>query len=484
MNGIEPLKANPSWEMSQDVRDFIEGNEATFVDHHKGALVEARGIEVSDEVLEWYMTLGPVKAREIGVVYPSVARLLAARLDPRSRGGLNSLGGTALKTKELSTGPEVDAYDFSTMFNANGKYGCFDGDTNWGLSLMADTAYKPQNDATFAKLRAEGFKIEKGSIKSTQWFIAHNDKNVVVSFRGTEPEPGKQNVMDILKDANWLFPRKFLGKGRAHPGFVDAIKETYLPIAKQLLTIAKDRKRTQSGVKDAKIENAEEMKQYIGEIFYTGHSLGAALAALMAVALEIELDLVGDVYVDGMPRAMNRDLAAYYNECGLGARTFRKVNNCDGVTQIPPFGYGFKYRHVGALIYIREDGQPRVGASYEEMKADITAALKDGYRGPDLLEPLSDHAMAAYLKTGPRLRDLEVSPMQYAASAVEELSAKHPFRPWVTDDDVTDAISLFDPRLGADKLEEISVLLSSGTRTKLMRWAEQISMTDRLPRIS
>ena len=83
-------------------------------------------------------------------------------------------------------------------------------------------------------------------------------------------------------------------------------------------------------------------------VVVTGHSLGAALAALLALRLrEISRD-VAAVYTFGMPRPGREDFAAAYQASGLAERTFRLVHGDDIVPTVAPSFLGF--RHVGWYV--------------------------------------------------------------------------------------------------------------------------------------
>jgi len=86
-------------------------------------------------------------------------------------------------------------------------------------------------------------------------------------------------------------------------------------------------------------------------LWITGHSLGAALAALAAEAAASLQNGVAPmaVYVFGMPRAGGATFQARYNNnAKLGPITYRFVHGLDVVASIPPSGIG--YRHVGRML--------------------------------------------------------------------------------------------------------------------------------------
>lgn len=72
-------------------------------------------------------------------------------------------------------------------------------------------------------------------------------------------------------------------------------------------------------------------------IWFTGHSLGGALARLAAARLYFEeSNLLADgVYSFGQPRTCDWILARAYDKA-FTDRTYRFINNNDIVTQLPP----------------------------------------------------------------------------------------------------------------------------------------------------
>jgi hypothetical protein len=96
------------------------------------------------------------------------------------------------------------------------------------------------------------------------------------------------------------------------------------------------------------IEQAVQLSRQSGKpLFITGHSLGAALAALAA---QTALGLGSPpraVYTFGMPRVGGQQFRTGY-DARLGAVTYRLVHGIDLVARVPPSSVGF--RHVGGLL--------------------------------------------------------------------------------------------------------------------------------------
>lgn len=161
----------------------------------------------------------------------------------------------------------------------------------------------------------------------TQGFVMSNADAIVVAFRGTQitrPE-------DISTDLMFL-PVAGPYSGQVHSGFFYALNAVWPDVER---AIALSRTHPKS-------------------LWFTGHSLGAALATL-AVAKLRDIDTpVEGLYTFGQPRTGDRVFARNFN-CDFGKYAFRFVNNNDVVTRIPP--RELQYSHVGKLKYFTEDGR-------------------------------------------------------------------------------------------------------------------------------
>ena len=160
-------------------------------------------------------------------------------------------------------------------------------------------------------------------LTSTKGFVAISGDMTIISFAGTEP----------TSVANWLTDLAFFKTPFGiHEGFQAGADVVW------------------SQVRAAGANAA-------GGIFLTGHSLGAAIAALSAQRLLAESVITSErligIYTIGMPRAGNEAFAAGYDSDSsglLGLRTYRLVHGEDIVPDVPPASPPFGFRHVGRLL--------------------------------------------------------------------------------------------------------------------------------------
>nr|BAH84825.1 putative lipase [Streptomyces noursei] len=205
-------------------------------------------------------------------------------------------------------------------------------------------------------------------LQDTQAYTLGGRHMIITAFRGTEPA----ELRDWLSDATtppWPGPG---GRGHVHYGFAEALESVW----PQVLTTLK------------------EFRDNDQALYFTGHSLGGALAMLAGARLHFEdPKLTADgVYTFGQPRTCDPGLAKEFNSA-FTDRMYRFVNNNDIVPQLPPEPV---FRHVSALRHIDSRGavhntMPLIGGLLDRgrgLTADLLAPASDGVR---------DHFIAAYV---------------------------------------------------------------------------------------
>jgi len=210
------------------------------------------------------------------------------------------------------------------------------------LADLAMLAYanKPfiQKKLDDSGLTTAGFVMEYFSRDTTQCFVAHNDNFVVVSMRGTEIDNFWGAVTDWQRNLEFGLKPDDSG-GLVHEGFIEDIADVW---------------DDTNGVQGLKNYLQPLLSGGTRTLWITGHSLGAALATLVAerAARDAGFDVRG-VYTYGSPRVGDIQFKQNYEAHGLNAKTYRVLHGIDVAQKLFP---GDAYRHVGQLKFIDADG--------------------------------------------------------------------------------------------------------------------------------
>lgn len=221
--------------------------------------------------------------------------------------------------------------------------------------------------------------------KGSQAILVADAKKIIVAFRGSEEKSDWDINMNRLEDKTF--------KGRysvsLHTGFVNYLISIWKPYNDPQGNIEA------KGIKAIIREKMNEFPK--ASLWFTGHSLGGAVAILAAAAAcfyEEPPMPVGGVYTYGQPRVGDTRFAKLYNT-RLKDKTFRFVNNNDVVTRIPSWAPNFFFAHVGQIKYLTQDGE-----IVDIEKLNWWQRLQDTFSGiaDDLfkygLDSISDHSMS------------------------------------------------------------------------------------------
>jgi hypothetical protein len=186
----------------------------------------------------------------------------------------------------------------------------------------------------------------------THCFLAlHDDalrenRLAVVAFRGTD----KDDPTDVLDDVDAPLV-DWKGPAKVFDGFKDALAEV-------------------------EQELYPALQQLDCRLLFTGHSLGAALATLLA-----SVKTPDALYTIGSPRVGNPEFVA-----SLGAvKNFRYVDCCDAVTELPPAFLG--YAHLGNPLYI-------------DRTRTVTPKPSDDFISDDRWRARTDYLLHYFWKSG------------------------------------------------------------------------------------
>ena len=160
----------------------------------------------------------------------------------------------------------------------------------------------------------------------TQALVGNTRQAIVVAFRGTEPT----KLKDLLTDIELTMIDGPLGK--VHEGFWESLDGIWNKLERAI----------------ASRQNGKRA------VWFTGHSLGGALAQL-AVAKLIQMGRpVQGMYTYGAPRCGNTRFAGQFNR--LARRSaFRFVNEADIIPDVAPKFLGFE--HCGRFCQLDGGGR-------------------------------------------------------------------------------------------------------------------------------
>jgi len=192
------------------------------------------------------------------------------------------------------------------------------------FAKLSSYAYQSPEVATklFKKLGFTDttFHAHKGS----NVYVTQNDTDIVVVCRGTEVKEWNDIKADLSIK---LYPSRS-GVGKVHRGF-----RTYTDYVWNM--VCDDLRKVQNKT-----------------LWLTGHSLGAAMATLMARRCILQGDIPNPtaLFTYGSPRVGNR---TYINEFNTKLVHHRWVNDGDIVTKVP---FAPIYYHCGTMHHINKSG--------------------------------------------------------------------------------------------------------------------------------
>ncbi len=206
------------------------------------------------------------------------------------------------------------------------------------LATCARIAYFDKEQLARALTR-EGFDLDgqdfffEDKKTDTQGYVVGDRNKIIVAFRGSEAKLKDWETNFSFRKEPWT---KANPLGQVHDGFADAFYR----------------------VRNDVVTRIQALRTHNQPIWYTGHSLGGALAVMAASTLllhEEKLPVAG-LYTFGQPRVGDFQFAKTFNRA-LKGRAFRFVNNNDVVPQVPLEAMGFS--HAGQLKYFDHRGRLR-----------------------------------------------------------------------------------------------------------------------------
>ena len=232
------------------------------------------------------------------------------------------------------------------------------------FAKLSSIAYNDDIDWVKKKVRKLGFTtVEFYNREGAQAYRFMNKEDLVIACRGTQPT----EFNDISADLKAL-PVVAETVSRVHQGFKAEVDELWPMVLEDI-----DRKA-----------NAGK------KLWFTGHSLGAGMATIMASRCHLyeNINPVEELYTYGSPRVGWRKYCVH-----LGVTHHRWVNNNDVVTTVPLVLMG--YRHHGTEHYMDSNGDVSNVTGTKRLKDKLKgmwAGLKKGG-----IDNFSDHSITHYI---------------------------------------------------------------------------------------
>ena len=273
----------------------------------------------------------------------------------------------------------------------------------WWLAEVALLSYE-EPEFAIECFQNIGLQVKFFSEDNVQCYVVHNDNLVFIVFRGTQVyKPGlsipqkdiwKEFWQDLHCDIKVCLV-DFEDESCVHKGFLEDLDKIWLSLIEPYLNNLTE-------------ENSQRT------IWFTGHSLGAALATLAAYR---HSNFKG-LYTFGSPLVGDAVFQRNFYRKGFHRKTYRFANNNDIITQIPliaPHIFPLKgiknYLHVGQLKYIDSQGDIWENSTVlERFNDNLQGSIKHIYhalnhnlnpfkKGFDCVIPLdhiADHAPIYY----------------------------------------------------------------------------------------
>tara|TARA_B100000902_G_scaffold218630_1_gene207771 strand:- start:1161 stop:1976 length:816 start_codon:yes stop_codon:yes gene_type:complete len=238
------------------------------------------------------------------------------------------------------------------------------------MARLAGRSYLDPDDPERQKKRPPGFGKKNPvfvSVENAQAWVYFGAGKIVVACRGTEPS----QFADVLADLKTI-PVRHERNGMVHSGFWEEANKVYPGILKAVKAGRKNKEK----------------------VYVCGHSLGGAMAVLVAEMLCHDKIPVEELKTFGQPRVGTRAFRRHLEGCKIGSY-HRYVNNNDIVPRVPPMLFGFV--HGGKLMYINRFGNIRPATYWQRVK-DRLRGFVDACKRFSFFDIVSDHAMPHYIE--------------------------------------------------------------------------------------
>ncbi len=212
----------------------------------------------------------------------------------------------------------------------------------------------------------------------TQAYVICRKNEIIVAFRGTEPSKAK----DFVTDARFKLIAHSMGT--VHEGFSQALSAVRTALLEKVFELHTDQR-----------------------VIIVGHSLGGALAMLLAADIKKEIAASHvDVYTFGQPRVGCPKFISAYEQ--YVPRYHRFVNDKDVVPKVPTnlwlgYRHSTNFFHIGSDFTItpQKEGYQWID-NLKTLLVGLFENVKDWTRLKSFLEAfakeqVNDHSMAVYI---------------------------------------------------------------------------------------
>ena len=227
---------------------------------------------------------------------------------------------------------------------------------------LSRVAYFTEYHATRLAKKLGFTTVEFYNIDGAEAYRFMNKRDMVFACRGTQPK----QFNDIKADAR-AFPDVAETIGRVHGGFKGEVDKLWDKIQEDILR-----------------------EQHKRNLWFTGHSLGAAMSTILASRCRGETTIVNpqELFTFGSPRV---GWASYINNFPF--KHYRFVNNADIVPRVPFYIMG--YRHHGECQYFNHYGNLRNLTGWQRTKDTWRGIFRGIANGK--FDSIADHNIKQYI---------------------------------------------------------------------------------------
>ncbi len=224
----------------------------------------------------------------------------------------------------------------------------YQSETALALAKIAELTYCSPRVIQSIALKSWGFTtLEVFPMGCTEAILLAHDQAIIVAFRGSD------DPQDWIKNLNLDLVQGPL-RGKTHEGFLQILGQTWEDIRLSICCL----------------KAQARWRGHHPAVWFTGHSLGGALATLTAAHFYEQDEQLNGLYTFGSPRVGDRQFARCFNT-HFGFRTLRIINKNDPIPSLPP--RWLSYAHVGQLYYFNGKGQL-------QLRSSAGSRLLDGFK--------------------------------------------------------------------------------------------------------